>query len=286
VHTPETALLNGTTEHNPHNSVASPFVHFRQFVDDDLGCASYLVADPEAGEAVVVDPTYSIERYVEAAEDANVRIVRVLETHTHADHVSGHGRLALEHGIPVSIHPAAAPEYAHDTLEDGEAVAVGRCTLRCLHTPGHRPEHCCLLVGDRTLLTGDSLFVGDAARPDLPAEARSGAQELFRSLHRLLELPDDVAVYPGHLAGSLCGTGMSADPSSTIGAERRTNAALAHGEAIDFVNASAGNATPRPPTAASGSVRGRRSPSSTAGTAPSWTSGPPRRSRPVTLRAP
>jgi hydroxyacylglutathione hydrolase len=222
-------------------------VLLRQFVDDDLGCASYLVADPKAGEAVVVDPTYSIERYVEEVEREGVRIVRVVETHTHADHVSGHGRLALEHGVPVSIHPAAEAAYPHDALEDGACVSVGACTLRCVHTPGHRPEHCCLVVNERAVLTGDSLLVGSAARPDLAAEARTGAEELFHSLERLLELPDDVAVYPGHVAGSLCGVGMSSDPSSTIGAERRTNAALDHVDATDFVNASSALATPRPP---------------------------------------
>jgi glyoxylase-like metal-dependent hydrolase (beta-lactamase superfamily II)/rhodanese-related sulfurtransferase len=222
-------------------------VLFRQFVDDDLGCASYLVADSEAREAVVVDPGYAIEKYVEEAERTGVRIVRVLETHTHADHVSGHGRLALEHGVHVSIHPAAEAAYPHDALEDGARIRVGGCTLRCIHTPGHRPEHCCFVVDEELVLTGDSLFVGDAARPDLAVEARAGSEGLFHSLQRLLELPDGVAVYPGHVAGSLCGTGMSSDPSSTIGAERLTNAALAYTDAIDFVNASAGVATPRPP---------------------------------------
>ncbi len=220
---------------------------FRQFVDDDLGCASYLVADPEAGEAVVVDPAYRIEQYLEEAERDGVRIVRVLETHTHADHVSGHGRLALEHGVSVSIHPAAVAEYPNDPLADGGTISVGRIPIRCIHTPGHRPEHCCFVVDERLALTGDSLFVGDAARPDLAVEARTGAEGLFHSLQRLLELPDDVQVFPGHVAGSLCGTGMSSDPSSTIGAERHDNRALAYTNVIDFVNASASVSTPRPP---------------------------------------
>src|SRR5262249_35998476 len=98
------------------------FVLFRQFVDDDLGCASYLSGGPAGGEAFVVDPAYSIEQYLEAAADEAVRIVRVLETHTHADHVSGHGRFALEHGVPVSIHPFAEPEYPFDPLEDGREL--------------------------------------------------------------------------------------------------------------------------------------------------------------------
>ena len=219
---------------------------FRQFVDEDLGCASYLVADAETGEAALVDPAYAIEQYLEAAKREGVRIVRVLETHTHADHVSGHGRLALEHDVPVSVHEAAEAEYRHDPLSEGAEVEVGSLQVRCLHTPGHRPEHCCFLV-DSVLLTGDSLFVGSVARPDLAVEAREGAEGLFHSMRRLLELPDDVRVFPGHVAGSLCGTGMSSDPSSTIGAERRGNALLALATVSEFVDESTGSATPRPP---------------------------------------
>ena len=208
---------------------------FTQFVDDALGCASYLVGDPGTGEAVVVDPAFAIEQYLEEAERRDVRIVRAIETHTHADHLSGHGRLALEHGVPVSIHPAAEAEYPHDPMRDGEEIVLGDIVLRCIHTPGHRPEHCCLAVSDRSrgddpwiVLTGDSLFVGDAARPDLAVEAREGAEGLFHSLRRLVELGDGVEVYPGHVAGSLCGKAMSSKASTTIGFERRFNPALAH----------------------------------------------------------
>jgi len=219
---------------------------FRQFVDGDLGCASYLVGDGAAGEAMLIDPAYAVEQYLDAAKEEAVRIVRVLETHTHADHVAGHGRLALEHGIPVSVHPAAEAAFDHDPLEDGEQVAAGSVRVRCLHTPGHRPEHCCFLV-DNALLTGDSLFVGAVARPDLAVEAREGAEGLFHSLNRLLELPDDVRVFPGHVAGSLCGTGMSSDPSSTIGAERHGNSLLALATVQEFVDEATGTAVPRPP---------------------------------------
>ena len=223
---------------------------FRQFVDDDLGCASYLIADPASGEAVVVDPAYEIEPYLEAAEHEGVRIVRVLETHTHADHVSGHGRFALEHGVPIAIHPAAQPEYPFEPLHDGQAVHVGAVPIRVIHTPGHRPEHCAFVVDERLVLTGDSLFVGDAARPDLAIDAREGAEGLFDSLHRLTQLPDTYEVYPGHVAGSLCGSSMSPARSSTIGDEKRTNAALAFGDVQAFINASASLSTPRPPTTA------------------------------------
>jgi hydroxyacylglutathione hydrolase len=228
-------------------------VLFRQFVDDDLGCASYLIGDEKAGEAVVIDPAYAIEPYVEEAERREARIVRTLETHTHADHVSGHGRLALEHGVPVSIHPAAEPAYPFDPLADGGEIGLGELTIRVLHTPGHRPEHCCFAVIDRSrgnepwlLVTGDSLLVGTAARPDLAVEAAEGARDLHRSLRALLELPDGVEIYPGHVAGSLCGTQMSSKASSTIGFERRFNHAVVTDEDA-FVAESSAATSPRPP---------------------------------------
>ena len=227
---------------------------FRQLVGADLGCASYLVGDEQTGEAVVVDPAYDIGPYLDAAAAEGVRIVRTLETHTHADHVSGHGRLALERGIRVAVHPAAEATFEHEPLEDGREIVLGNVALRVLHTPGHRPEHCCFAVVDRTraeeawlVLTGDSLFVGDAARPDLAVEAAEGARELHRSLHRLLELPDGVEVYPGHVAGSLCGASMSSKASTTIGFERRFNAMLAAADEDEFVHASADVRSPRPP---------------------------------------
>jgi glyoxylase-like metal-dependent hydrolase (beta-lactamase superfamily II)/rhodanese-related sulfurtransferase len=234
--------------------VASAAVIFRQFVDEDLGCASYLVGDAETGEAAVVDPAFEIDQYVRAADQEGVRIVRTLETHTHADHVSGHGRLALEHRVPVAIHAAAEAGYPHDTLDDAREIVLGNVALRVLHTPGHRPEHCCFAVVDRTraeapwlVLTGDSLFVGDAARPDLAVEAADGARDLYASLRRLLELDDGVEVFPGHVAGSLCGAAMSSKASTTIGFERRFNPMLTAGSEAEFMAASAQTRSPRPP---------------------------------------
>ncbi len=223
---------------------------FRQFVDDDLGCASYLVGDPEAGVAVVVDPSFRIEQYLQAAHAAGVRIERVLETHTHADHLSGHGRFALEHGVPVAIHSIAVPDYPFEPLADREVVEVGAARIRVVHTPGHRPEHCAFVVDERIALTGDSLFVGDAARPDLAVAAREGAQDLFHSLAKLAALGDEVEVYPGHVAGSLCGGNMSSERSSTIAHERETNSALGFRDVQEFVLVSASVSTPRPPTTA------------------------------------
>jgi glyoxylase-like metal-dependent hydrolase (beta-lactamase superfamily II) len=222
-------------------------VFFRQFVDDDLGCGSYLVGDPDAGEAVVIDPAFAIEPYLETAARGRLRIVRVLETHTHADHLSGHGRFALEHGVPVSIHPLGRPEYPCDALADGQRLHAGSVELRVVHTPGHRPEHCAFVVAGELVLSGDSLFVGDAARPDLAIDAREGAADLHRSVRRLAELPDTVTLYPGHVAGSLCGVQMSEEHSSSIGRERATNRALRR-ELDDFVEESASLSTPKPPT--------------------------------------
>ncbi len=227
---------------------------FKQLVDDDLGCASYLVGDEEAGIAAVIDPPYAVEPLLAEAARRGVRIVRTIETHTHADHLSGHGRLALDHDVPVSIHPAAEAAYPHDALEDGFELELGRVVLRALHTPGHRPEHTCLEVIDRSradepwlVLTGDSLFVGDAARPDLAVGAQEGATMLYHSLRRLLELPDGVEVFPGHVAGSLCGKGMSSKSSSTIGFERRFNRALELEDELEFVAGAAATGAPKPP---------------------------------------
>jgi glyoxylase-like metal-dependent hydrolase (beta-lactamase superfamily II)/rhodanese-related sulfurtransferase len=221
---------------------------FRQFVNEDLGCASYLIGDAQSGVAVVVDPAFAIEQYLAVAEQEGVRIERVLETHTHADHVSGHGRFALEHGLPVAIHPLAEPDYPFERLEDGQIISTGKVNIRVVHTPGHRPEHCSFVVDGELALTGDSMFVGAAARPDLAVAAREGAEDLYRSLGRLLDLGDDVRVYPGHVAGSLCGGNMSSDTSSTIAKERATNEALQFRDAQEFVLVSASVSTPRPPT--------------------------------------
>lgn len=226
---------------------------FTQFLNDDLGCACYLVGDEHEGVAVVVDPPYYVEPVLAEADRRDVRLVAVLETHTHADHVSGHGRLALEHGIPVRVHGDAAATFAHEPLEDGTEIEIGAVVLRAIHTPGHRPEHCCFAVIDRSrgdepwlVLTGDSLFVGDAGRPDLAVEAQTGAEGLFHSLHRLVELGDGVEVFPGHVAGSLCGAAMSSKASTTIGFERRFNPAL-QGDLADFLDARLGPQPPRPP---------------------------------------
>jgi glyoxylase-like metal-dependent hydrolase (beta-lactamase superfamily II)/rhodanese-related sulfurtransferase len=229
-------------------------VIFRQFLDDDLGCASYLIGDENEHEAIVVDPPYAVEPLVAALSKHDLELAYVLETHNHADHVSGHGRLALDCGATVAIHELAGVAYPHQPLRDGEEVVVGSLRVRVVHTPGHRPEHCAFVVIDESrspdpwlVLTGDSLFVGDAARPDLAVDAEEGAEGLFESLRKITALGDGVEVFPGHVAGSLCGASLSSKPSSTIGFERMSNHALATADVRAFTAELTSSLPPRPP---------------------------------------
>ena len=230
---------------------------FRQLTHDDLGCASYLIGDEDAGVAAVVDPKLEIDEYLALARYVGVRIEHVLETHTHADHVSGHGRLAAATGAPIHIHRAAEPDYAHEPFDDGWELELGALRVRALHTPGHRPEHTAFLLLDTArgddapwaVLSGDSLFVGDVARPDLAIDKEQGARGVFRSLHaRLLSLPPEVELWPAHLGGSMCGgPGMDLKVSSTIGFERAHNPALGIDDEDDFVRAALATLGPQPP---------------------------------------
>ena len=229
---------------------------FRQIIHEDLGCASYLVADREAGVAAVIDPQWDIDPYRRLARLHGVRIGHVLETHNHADHVSGHGRLARTTGATIHVHELAGAEFAHEPFGDGWVLQLGDVTIEALHTPGHRPEHTSFLLRDAgrggapwAVLGGDSLFIGDVARPDLAVEPREGATEIFRSLHgRLLPLDDEVEIWPGHLGGSLCGgSGIDLKTSSTIGFERENNAALQITDEAEFVEAAVASLGDRPP---------------------------------------
>jgi rhodanese-related sulfurtransferase/glyoxylase-like metal-dependent hydrolase (beta-lactamase superfamily II) len=217
---------------------------FRQILHEDLSCASYLVGDTGAGVAAVIDPQWSIEPYLRLSRLHGVKIEHVLETHNHADHVSGHGRLARATGATIHIHELADAEYQHEAFTDGWKLTLGDVEIEAMHTPGHRPEHTSFLLRDSeregdpwAVLTGDLLFVGDVARPDLAIEKRDGAVGIFRSLHeRLLPLPDDVEVWPGHLGGSACGSaGIDHKSTSTIGFERSHNRALHFETEEDFV---------------------------------------------------
>jgi hydroxyacylglutathione hydrolase len=230
---------------------------FRQIIHEDLGCASYLVGDTASGVAVVVDPQWDIDSYLHLARLHGVRIEHVLETHNHADHVSGHGRLARATGATIHVHELAEAEYEHEALADSWTLALGEgATIEALHTPGHRPEHTSFLLSDAgrgddpwAVLSGDSLFVGDVARPDLAVDPREGAAGIFRSLHeRLMALPDEVEVWPGHLGGSLCGSsGIDLKTSSTIGFERRHNRALSFEGEAEFIEDAVATLGSRPP---------------------------------------
>ena len=229
---------------------------FRQLIHDDLGCASYLVGDGDAGTAAVVDPRFEIDEYLELARYLGVRIEHVLETHTHADHVSGHGRLAEATGATIHVHRAAEAEYPHEPFDDGWELALGRLRVRAIHTPGHRPEHTSFALVDTArgeepwaVLTGDSLFVGDVARPDLAVEREEGARALYRSLTAgLLSLPPETEVWPGHLGGSMCGgPDMDQKISSTIGFELGHNPLLSEGGEDGFVARTLAGLGPQPP---------------------------------------
>ncbi len=229
---------------------------FRQITHDDLGCASYLIGDEHAGVAAVVDPRFEIDAYLELAWYMGVRIEHIFETHNHADHVSGHGRLAAATGAAIHIHREAQPSYEHLPFDDGDEFALGALTVRALHTPGHRPEHTAFALVDTrrgaepwAVLTGDSLFVGDIARPDLAVDEEEGARGIFRSLRdRLLALPGEVEVWPGHLGGSMCGgPGMDMKIASTIGYERDHNPTLEIADEDAFVAESLAGLGPQPP---------------------------------------
>ena len=214
-------------------------MHFKQFYVGCLAHASYLIGD--RGEAVVVDPSRDVQMYLDEAHAHGLTIRWILETHLHADFVSGHRELAARTGATIAIGAKAEAGYPHHPLSEGDEIRIGGVTIRALETPGHTPESLCFLVfegEDREkpwgVLTGDTLFVGDVGRVDI-LSSRLPVQELaglmYDSLHgKLLALPDDTRVYPAHGAGSLCGRSISKDSWSTIGRERLMNAALAdHG---------------------------------------------------------
>ncbi len=229
---------------------------FRQITHDDLGCASYLVGDEKAGVAAVVDPRFEVDEYLELARYLGVSIEHVFETHNHADHVSGHGRLAAATGAAIHVHRLAGATYGHEPFEDGDEWELGAVKIRALHTPGHRPEHVVFALTDSArggqpwaVLTGDSLFVNDVARPDLAIDESEGARGIFRSLHeKLLGLPDEVEIWPGHLGGSMCGgPGMDMKGSSTIGFEKAFNPTLSITDEDQFVERALAELGPQPP---------------------------------------
>lgn len=229
---------------------------FRQILHEDLGCASYLIGDSKAGVAAVVDPQWDIDGYLRLTRLHGVSIDHILETHNHADHVSGHGRLATATGAKIHVNRLAEVEYEHEPFDDGWRLELGSVVVEAIHTPGHRPEHTSFLLLDSdrggepwAVLTGDLLFVGDVARPDLAIDKEEGAAGIFHSLHdRLLRLPDEVEVWPGHVGGSLCGgAGLDHKTSSTIGFERSNNSILGISDEREFVERAIGSLGDQPP---------------------------------------
>ena len=234
-------------------------MYFRQLLNDDTACASYVFGCKSAGAFAVVDPHVDlVDDYIAAAEREGSSIVAVLDTHLQADHVSGLPALVDRTGATAYLPDGTSVEFEHHALADGEIVKLGNVDVQAISTPGHALAHAAYLVTDHTrcdepwlVLTGDALLVGDAGRPDLHAHGEHTvegmARTLFRSLtEKLLSLPDDVVLYPSHYAGSVCGRGLSANPISTIGFERRHNSALQFESEDAFVAALVTDIPPRP----------------------------------------
>jgi hydroxyacylglutathione hydrolase len=226
---------------------------FQRFFDDGLAHASYLIACDRTREAVVVDPRRDVDVYTTAAAERGLKIVCAIETHVHADFVSGARELAAQ-GARILVGPDANLQFAHHEARHGNHIAIGDVTLDFLHTPGHTPEHITVLVAEPNqpirALTGDTLFVGAVGRPDLLGadQARALAVQLHDSLYRILmSLDDTVEVHPAHGAGSLCGAGIGKAPHSTIGQERRFNPLLQQQSADEFVAAVLGDLPETPP---------------------------------------
>lgn len=223
---------------------------FRQFLNDDSACASYLLGCKSHARFAVVDPHIDlVDDYIAAAEAQGIPIVAVFETHLQADHLSGLAAIVERTGASAYLPAGAAFEIEHDPLPDGAVVTLGNTEIRALATPGHATAHHAYVVTDHSrahepwlVLTGDALLVGDAGRPDLHAHGEQTVEQMARALYRslterLLALPDDLLLYPAHYSGSVCGRGLSANPASTVGFERRNNKALRCDSEDAFVEA-------------------------------------------------
>ena len=233
---------------------------FRQFLNDASACASYLFGCKSKGRLAVVDPHADlVDEYVRAAEAQGIPIVAVLETHVQADHVSGLPELVERTGATAYLPEGSGVDFEHVPLADGETLELGNTAVRSVATPGHAAAHHAYLVTDHSradepwfVLSGDALLVGDAGRPDLHAHGEQTVEAMARTLYRslterLLTLPDHLLLYPAHYSGSVCGRGLSGNPGSSIGFERRHNKALQFGSEDAFVEALVNDIPPAPP---------------------------------------
>ncbi|MGH3266595.1 MAG: MBL fold metallo-hydrolase, partial [Trebonia sp.] len=232
---------------------------FRQFLNDETACASYLIGCTTHSQFAVVDPHVNlIDDYISRAESQGIPIVAVFDTHVQADHVSGLPALVERTGARAYLPAGAGVEFDHHPLADGEVVKLGNTEIEAIATPGHALAYHAYLITDRRradepwlVLTGDALLVGDAGRPDLHAGGEHSVEEMARMLYRslterLLALPDHLVLYPSHYSGSVCGRGLSANPISTVGFERRHNTALQLASEEEFVAALTKDIPPTP----------------------------------------
>ncbi len=234
-------------------------MYFRQLLNDDTACASYLFGCKSQRQFAVVDPHVDlVDRYIAVAERQGIPIVAVLETHVQADHLSGLPELVQRTGARAYLPEGAGVEFEHRPQADGELVKLGNTEVQAIATPGHAAAHHAYLVTDRTrgnepwfVLTGDALLVGDAGRPDLHAHGEHSVEDMARTLYRslterLLALPDHLTLFPAHYSGSVCGRALSANPVSTLGFERRHNRALQFDSEDAFTQALVADIPPAP----------------------------------------
>lgn len=229
----------------------------RQFLHSDPVAASYLFGCGGKSAAAVVDPVGDIAPYLRVAEATGMRILYVVDTHIHADHISAGRSLAEASGAQYVLFEGAEAGFPFRGAKDGEVLELGNVTMTVMHTPGHTPEHISILVTDRTraaepwfVLTGHTLMVGDLGRTELATSAEAGARTLFSSIRRLKQLPDHVEVLPGAYSGSVCGRSLSGKPTSTIGFEKRFNKAFRIEDEDAFVATMIADIPPPPPDAA------------------------------------